>query len=292
MEKLLLAVIIVFAFGTMAIASDIAFYVGTVQPGLYDKKTMTNDVEKIIKDAGALFNDIQTFDDRDLDGLGRWADANMGDGHLDIIWLNGQMPSTLYPTGNKAPNGSRAEEWLDDGNIVIAVQDWFAWANYETGEKQRNTHLAAGFIMDLSHDIILQAPDAPMHKTAAGRQYMPSVENGLLCNRPGYRGEVVDPWIAVGFAATEGEQRVDAGDREGEMIPAGDLMDPVVFCNTETSGCVATISMNRPENIPQGVTYRGTIISEFINNWVFGGGHATSVEAADKLAVTWGSIKG
>ena len=97
MGKLLSAVIIVFAFGTLAIASDMAFYVGEFQSGTHDKKTMTNDVGKIIKATGALFNDIQTFGDRDLDGLGQWTDANMGDGRLDIIRLNGQIPSTLYP---------------------------------------------------------------------------------------------------------------------------------------------------------------------------------------------------
>ena len=148
--------------------------------------------------------------------------------------------------------------------------------------------------MDLSHNIILQAPDAPMHKTAAGRQYMPSIENGLLCNRPGYLGEVVNPWVAVAFAEATGEVRVDAGDREDEMIPAGDLVDPVVFCNTETGGCVALISLAWPENNPAGITYRGIIVSEFINNWLFGGGltEIVSVEPAGKLAVTWGSIKG
>ena len=33
---LIMTVIFVFAFGTMAIASDIAFYVGMFQPGSYD----------------------------------------------------------------------------------------------------------------------------------------------------------------------------------------------------------------------------------------------------------------
>ena len=61
----------------------------------------------------------------------------MGDGELDIIWLNGSTPSVLYPLENKKPDGSRAEKWLDDGNMIINVADWFAWGNFEKGFKVR-----------------------------------------------------------------------------------------------------------------------------------------------------------
>ena len=271
MEKLLLAVIIVFAFGTMAIASDIAFYVGTVQPGLYDKKTMTNDVEKIIKAAGALFNDIQTFDDRDLDGLGRWADANMGDGHLDIIWLNGQMPSTLYPTGNKAPNGSRAEEWLDDGNMFVNVADWFAWATHENGEKERNRDAGAANILDLPGNIIVLEPDIAMKVTAAGKKFIPSLERRSVSFRPVNLAALAAPWEAAEIFAE-----------------SGDLVDPVVLHNTKTDGYLAIISQATLENMGD----RGAMCSEFINNWVSSERHLLAVEPAGKLSTTWGSIKG
>ena len=287
MEKLLLAVIIVFAFGTMAIANDIAFYVGGVQPGVYDQKTMTNDVNKIINNTRAMFNDIQKFDDTDLFRFGRWVDANTGDGQFDIIWLNGHIPSTLYPTFNKAPDGSRAEKWLDDGNIFINVTDWFAWSTYEKGFKERNTHTGAANILDLSHNIILQAPDAPMDRTAAGRKYMPSLDNGLLSNRPVYLEEVKDPWVAVAFAESSGKVRVDAGDKEGEMIPAGLLVDPVVLHNTKTDGYLAIISQSTLENMGD----RGAMCSEFIKNWVSREMGLLPVEPAGKLATTWGSIK-
>jgi hypothetical protein len=89
------AVIFVFVFGSMAMASDIAFYVGAVPGGAYPEATMNKDVKKIIQDAGALFKDVQKFADDNLNGLGQWADANMGDGELDIIWINGSTPSVL-----------------------------------------------------------------------------------------------------------------------------------------------------------------------------------------------------
>ena len=91
---LVLTAIFVFVFGIVAMASDIAFYVGAGPGGAYPEATMNKDVKKIIRDTGALFKDVQKFADDDLDGLGKWADDNMGDGELDIIWINGRR--TIY----------------------------------------------------------------------------------------------------------------------------------------------------------------------------------------------------
>ena len=45
---LIMTVVLVFAFGSMAIASDIAYYVGEFQPGSYDDETMAFDVETMM----------------------------------------------------------------------------------------------------------------------------------------------------------------------------------------------------------------------------------------------------
>ena len=271
MEKLLSAVIIVFAFGTIAIASDMAFYVGGFQPGSYDQRTMTNDVEKIIKNTGALFNDIQKFDDKDLDEFGRWADANTGDGHLDIIWLNGQIPSTLYPTSNKKPDGSRAEKWLDDGNMFINVADWFAWATHENGEKERNMDAGAANILDLAENIIVGRDATLMKATAAGKKFMPSLGDKYLSNRPVNLNALVAPWEAAEIFAER-----------------GNFVDPVVLHNTKTNGYLAIISQSKIEDMGD----RGAVCSEFINIWVTEEMHLLAVEPAGKLSTTWGSIKG
>ena len=271
MEKLLSAVIIVFAFGTNAIASDIAFYVGGFQPGSYDQRTMTNDVEKIIKNAGAFFNDIQKFDDKDLDEFGRWADANTGDGHIDIIWLNGQIPSTLYPTFNKKPDGSRAEKWLDDGNMFINVADWFAWATHENGEKERNMDAGAANILDLPENIIVGRDSTLMKATAAGKKFMPSLGARLISHRPVNLAALVAPWKAAEIFAE-----------------SGNLVDPVVLHNTKTDGYLAIISQSVLENMGD----RGAMCSEFINSWAAEEMHLLAVEPAGKLSTTWGSIKG
>ncbi len=285
---LIMTGVLVFAFGTMAKASDIAFYVGMFQPGSYDDETMAFDVETMMQETAGMFNDVQSFDDENLDAFGAWAEANIGDGDLDIIWLNGQIPSTLYPTFNEEEDGSVAERWLDDGNMFINVADWFAWATHENGEKERNTHVAAGFILDQPHTIIVGAADTVMARTAAGREYMPSLDDNLLSNRPVYLEAFTPPWeVTEVFAVSASEGVADVGDVQDMVLPAGVLADPVVACNTETDGCLAIISQSKIANAGD----RGAMCSEFINNWVFGGGMATSVDPADKLSATWGEIK-
>lgn len=285
---LTMTVVLVFAFGTMAIASDIAYYVGEFQGGTYDDETMAFDVETMMQETAGRFNDVQSFDDGDIDGLGAWAEANIGDGDLDIIWLNGQIPSSLYPTFNEQEDGSVAERWLDDGNMFINVADWFAWATHENGEKERNTHVAAGFILDQDHTIILGAADTVMSRTAAGREYMPSLDDNLLSNRPVYLEAFTPPWeVTEIFGVSASEGVADVGDVQDMVLPAGVLADPVVACNTETNGCLAIISQSKIANAGD----RGAMCSEFINNWVFGGGLTTSVDPADKLSATWGEIK-
>lgn len=285
---LIMTVVLVFAFGTMAIASDIAYYVGEFQGGSYDDETMAFDVETMMQETAGRFNDVQSFDDTDIDGLGAWAEANIGDGDLDIIWLNGQIPSSLYPTFNEQEDGSVAERWLDDGNMFINVADWFAWATHENGEKERNTHVAAGFILDQDHTIILGAADTVMSRTAAGREYMPSLDDNLLSNRPVYLEAFTPPWeVTEIFGVSASEGVADVGDVQDMVLPAGVLADPVVACNTETNGCLAIISQSKIANAGD----RGAMCSEFINNWVFGGGLTTSVDPADKLSATWGEIK-
>ena len=275
---LTLTVIFVFALGATAMASDIAFYVGATPGGAYDQETMLTDVAKIISETGHLFNDVQQFADDNQEGLGQpeglgqWADANMDDGELDIIWINGSTPSVLYPLLNEAPDGSRAEEWLDNGNMIINVGDWFSWGNFETGEKVRNTEIGAGNILDLDPGFITGADGTRMTVTDAGKMYMPSLGDEVGTDRPVNMDNVVAPWeIAEVFAA------------------GGNLADPIVISNMETGGYFAVVNQGWGDNQFD----RGTACAELIGNWLFTQviDDTTSVEPADKLATTWGREK-
>jgi hypothetical protein len=250
----------------MAIANDIAFYVGAV-PDAYDEGQMFDDVEFIIEDVGALFNDVQQFEDDDdavdfIDipeeadnpkRLAEWVDANMGDGELDIVWINGSTPSTLYPLLNTSEDGSRIEEWLDDGNMIINTGDWLAWGNFETGTKVRNRNEAHRHIMDLDEDIIVKADDFLMSVTNEGKAFVPSLGDEVGTNRPVNVDAIEEPWEAALILASEENEF-------GEV-----LADPIALRNKDTDGYVVILNQAWGANSID----RGAATAELIKNWVF-----------------------
>jgi len=229
-----------------------------------------------------LFKDVQKFADDNLDGLGKWADANMGDGELDIIWINGSTPSTLYPLENKKPDGSRAEKWLDDGNMIINVADWFSWGNFEKGFKVRNRDAAAANILDLPENIIVGADDTVMKVTNTGKKFIPSLGNQVGSNRPINVEAIEEPWEAAAiFASVKGVDDQNAGG----------LADPIVLHNKDTDGYIAIVNQAWGNNFID----RGAACTELIKNWLVEKGLITglktSVEPVAKLSTIWGEIK-
>jgi len=71
---LLTSFVLVFAFSTMAMASDIAFYVGQWNTDDWYDESQFEHVETIIAETGHLFKDIQQFDDTQFDAFGAWVD--------------------------------------------------------------------------------------------------------------------------------------------------------------------------------------------------------------------------
>jgi len=281
MKNLVLVFVITFAFSATAMAADIAFYVGNPNvDGWYDVATQTADVATIIDETGHLFKDIQQFDDSQFDEFGAWVDERTDDGKMDILWLNGCVPSVLYPFVNLEPDGSRIEEWLDGGNMVINVGDWFGYVSYEGGAREAaNGGAGAANILDLASGIITGGAQGAMVVTATGEEYLPSL-NAVAAERPVVLSEVVAPWEV---AAIFGQNA------------AGTHADPVVLYNTETEGYIAFIN--------QAVTWiddRGLTTAEFIGNWVrevigLGGGGNPLARRPDPedgamLMQTWGTL--
>jgi hypothetical protein len=261
MKKLVLVFIVALAFSSMAMASDIAFYVGAPNiDGWYDVDTMTVDVETIIAESGHLFSDIQKFDDDQFDDFGAWVDARTNNGVMDILWLNGCVPSVLYPFPNLEPDGSRIEEWLDGGNMIINVGDWFGYVSYEGGPRQtENGTSGAANILDLSSGIIVSADNTSLTVTPTGQEYLPSLNDSVITYRPIVLSAVVAPWeVAAIFAST--------GGTDDPAVEA--QADPVVIHNTETDGYVAFINQSAGSGPPGWIDDRGLTCAEFINNWV------------------------
>ena len=286
MKNLVLLIIVVFAFCTTAVASDIAFYVGNPNvDGWYDVDSMNADVETIIAEVGSLFKDVSKFDDSQFDDFGAWVEERTDDGKMDILWLNGCMPSVLYPFPNLEPDGSRIEEWLDGGNMIINVGDWFGYVSYEGGSRQsENTGNGAANILDLSSGIIVSADNTSLPVTAEGQEYLPSLGSGnVISCRPIALSAVVAPWeVAAVFA--------------GNATQA----DPLVIHNTETDGYVAFVNQSSGSGPPGWLDDRGLTCAEFIANWVnevigLGGGGNPFARRPDPkdgslLIQTWGTL--
>jgi hypothetical protein len=251
MRKLALVLVIALGFGAMARASDIAFYVGTPNTdGWYTVAEMNKNVDTIIAKTGNLFKDVQRFDDAHQKDLGAWVQKNTNDGEVDILWLNGCVPSVLYPIGNTKPDGSLIEAWLDGGNMIINVGDWFGYITYETGARSGTENGSAGAanILDLSSGVIASADGTTLPVTALGKQYLPSLNDPAPTARPIVLAQVVAPWeISAVFAQNS----------------AGTYGDPVVIHNKVTGAYVAFINQ-----CTVWLTDRGLTCSEFIENWV------------------------
>ena len=254
-RKFIFLIAVAFVFCTTAMAADIAFYVGAFNPGWYGNEQFDH-VETIIAEAGYLFGDIQQFDDTQLAAFGAWVDENTDDGELDIIWLNGCTPSCLYQFPNVNPDGSRAEEWLDNGNMIINVGDWFAYCSYEGGSRQAdNGTSGAANILDLAAGVIGWGDGTTLTVTPSGHEYIPSLPNTASTDRPLVIAEVKAPWeVAAIFASTGGSD-----DPEGEA-----QADPAVIHNTDTGGYLVIMNQDSAQWLPD----RGLACAEFIKNWV------------------------
>lgn len=270
--KLLLIILTLAFISCVAYASDMALYAGNPNPDWYAAAQVKTDATKIINELKSSFGEIKSFDDKALNDLKTWVDKNTKDGETDIIWLNGCTPSVLYANPNKAPDGSPAEEWLNNGNMIINIGDWFAYCTYETGARGADNGAAgAENILNLP-GIIRSADNTSLDVTDAGKKYMPSLGAKTITFRPIVGTAVKAPWEVA---------EVFAGKATGDM-------DPCVLRNTKTKGYMAFIN----QAALAGTVDRAKATIEFIKNWV--GGNAkliVAVESQDKLATSWGDIK-
>ncbi|HID57428.1 TPA: hypothetical protein EYP37_12910 [Candidatus Poribacteria bacterium] len=258
-------------------AVDMALYTGHTNPGWYAEAVMLQDAEKIMSELKGVVKEIVSFNDDKLDDLKAWAEANLKDGELDIIWLPGVIPSVLYPNPNKQPDGSLAEEWLDNGNMFINCGDYFAYCTYETGA--RGADNGEGGIQNIIDcpGMTMWGDNTPMKVTGTGKKYIPSLED-FLSDRPFHVNElnVNKDWEVVAIFASQG----------GSDDPAKETRaDPIVIHNKVTDGYLCILVQNAE---PMRSHADNTI--DFVKNWaneVIG----FSVEPQDKLATTWGEIK-
>ena len=262
-------------------ATDIAFYVGAPNvDGWYTAAEVLKNVDTIKNATKGMFQNVSEFGDDKLDDFAKWAEARTKDGKFDIIWLNGCVPSSLYPFPNLKPDGSVIENWLDGGNMVINVGDWFGYVSYEGGgRKAENGPSGAANILNLSSGIIYSADNTKMTTTDVGKKYLPSIGGSCISYRPIALAQVVNPWeVAAVFASLTGDEKATGAD-------------PVVIHNTKTGAYVAFINQAAGSGPPGWLDDRGKTCGELITKWVAEVVGLKPVEPAGKLPGTWGKIK-
>ena len=260
------------------LAAEVAVYAGPPNPDWISTASVERETEDIQKGIAALFDDFVIFGDGDEIGydspLGEWTKERTDNGAVDIVILScGTMPSGLYQFPNADPDGSVIEEFLDGGNIVINIADWFGYMSYEGGV--RSAENGAGGAQNIF--------DAPINFNSAvngmtvndnGTKYLPSLKD-FVTDRPWHLNTLDGtPWEVTTFAEN------------------GAYADPAVAVNTETGGIIACLIQKAWPNPDPAEDNRGELVVEFVQNWLVGEGHVTlSVDAAGKAAMAWGELK-
>lgn len=205
-------------------------------------------------------NEIAVYNDADIAGF---AEANTGDGDLDIIITFGYFPVSLYAPGNADPDGSIAELFLEGGDMFLNTADWIFYVTEGGG-----TNGADGLknITDSAFDMGADGnKNAP---TDDGKNYTPSIPDSFEAVRV-FKLDQIE-------ADADWEVEKVFGSNDNNL-------DPVIIRNVTYGGRVAIAFQIG------GVQPRAEVISEMIDNYL--AGVITAVEPVDKLAVTWGGIK-
>ena len=118
-----------------AMKVDIAMYTDETW---WIPKELADEIGEQIKEA--VEPHVKSIDFVSKADLPQWIQQNMGDGEIDIIILFGDFPETIYPAGNVQPDGSLAEQFLEDGNMYVNTADWIFYG----GQEAKNSEYEIG----------------------------------------------------------------------------------------------------------------------------------------------------
>ncbi len=286
MRKVYLGItlLILFSFVAVVSANDLAFYSGPTNPGWISDKAVRENVAAIKDDPGvkSLFNTIEDFGDGDEVGddspLAKWTIEHTDNGQQDVIILAcGTCPSGLYEFPNKDPDGSNVENFVEAGNIVINVADWIFYMSYEGGVRSPNNGAqGAANVFDIP-GLSFGARNGAMNPTDLGKEVMPSIDN-FNSDRP---------WHVEQFKGSDWDLVIFAESDKNNADPAVAISKKP---GKDGVGMIAAMWQAAKPEWPEKTDIRGIGVAEFINNWLAEEGEF-AVEAKNKLATTWGSIK-
>ena len=279
-----IACLAIFTCITTASANDLAFYSGPTNPGWISNDAVKKNVEVIKEDPGikALFKNIEDFGDGDEVGdnspLAKWTVEHTGNGQQDVIILAcGTCPSGLYEFPNKDPDGSNVENFVEAGNVVINVADWIFYMSYEGGVRSPNNGAqGAANVFDIP-GLSFGARVGNMKPTDLGKEFIPSMD-AFNSDRP---------WHVEQFKGSDWNLMVFGEADKNNADPAVAISKSP---GKDGTGMIAAMWQSARPEWPEKPDIRGIGVVEFINNWLSENG-TFDVEARNKLATTWGSIK-
>jgi hypothetical protein len=231
---------ILLAFSASAMAVDIAI---STQGGWMGQGHADTEAQEIVDSVTGVTIDV--FTSTDHDALAEWVEEHTGDGVPDLLVMFGIFPDSIYPAGNAQTDGSLAELFLDDGNVIVNTGDYI----FYVGSGGNNDAGGLANMTDVSSAAMWgdDTGNTRFTPTEDGELYTPSLPT-LSSNRP---------WFPAQFEGT---------DWEFELILAqsddGTQVHPGIIHNTRTDGRLGVFFQYSDDSQP-----RGEVISEWINNW-------------------------
>lgn len=246
MKNLVLACIVAFAFCPMAAVADIAI---STQAGWFSQEAADREMQEIVDNVTAV--PVEQFTADDQAALADWVVAHTGDGVSDLLILCGQFPDSIYPAGNAQPDGSIAELFLDDGNIIVNTGDYM----FYVCSAGNNADAGLWNMMDID-GIGMWGDNTPVTVTADGLAITPSLAD-FQTDRPFALDQLDGAWFAELVLAQN-----DDGTRA----------DAVIVASAETGGRLGIFY----QTASQDDDPRGEVISEWINNWYLTAGEVVN----------------
>ncbi len=241
MCRKLLFLLVALALCPLATASDVAI---STEISWIGQAAADREAQEIADNVTG--GDVQIFPTAQGAELATWVQDHTNDGVPDILILFGRFPTSIYPGANAQPDGSIAENFLDDGdgNCIVNTADWMFYVS------NGGNNGAAGL------QNMMDAPAATMDGageniqqiiTADGQLYTPSL-TALQTDRPFHLDTLTADWEVELLLAQDS---------------TGNLVDPVIVHNTVTNGRIGIFYQTAgQDNDP-----RGEVMSEWINNW-------------------------
>lgn len=212
---------------------DIAIYTGST--GWISSQEANRHADILIQNVEKKVSRIEIIE---ADALPEWILSHTRNNQPDIILTFGDIPDSIYPSGNQQPDGSLAELFLDDGNVFLNTADYMFYGNGRNGDDGLKS------MMDIP--TTLWGDNTAVKVTKAGAVFTPSLRD-FITHRPFHLNDL---------NGTDWELEASFAD------DGANLADPVIVHNKKTDGRIGIIYQTADDNLP-----RAQIISEIILNW-------------------------